>query len=57
MSDQKNANGVVRVVPGKPTSEPAYRYQTYEGRSGSASAKRGDTPERQFAELQNFVLR
>ncbi|MBB6124061.1 hypothetical protein [Sphingobium subterraneum] len=56
MSDQNNASGGVRVVPGRPSPAPEYRYQSYDGRSGSASSNHKKVPERQFAELQSLNL-
>lgn len=56
MFDQKNASQGVRVVPGRPSPAPEYSYQSYDGRSGSASATSQKIPERQFDELQSFNL-
>jgi hypothetical protein len=56
MSERKDAPGGVRVTPGKATPTPDYRYQTYDGKSGSTSAKPQSAPPKKFAALQNFVL-
>jgi len=56
MSNQKKAGGGVRVVPGRPSPAPEYRYQSYDGRSGSASANHQKIPEKQFVELQSLNL-
>lgn len=45
-----------RVLPSKESPTPPYFYQSYEGKGGSASADRGNAPERKFAELQNLVV-
>lgn len=56
MSKDKARSDRVSVVPGPPADQPSYRYQCYQGSSGSASEKKGSSKERKFAALRNFVL-
>lgn len=54
MSDRKESQSGARVVPGKTTPMPEYRYQRYEGKSGGASANPRTVPTQTFADLQNY---
>lgn len=56
MSKISVARDGVSVVPGEPADRPSYRYQCYQGSSGSASEKKTAGKERKFAALRNFVL-
>lgn len=56
MSDQTASQKVPTAHSSKPTPSPQYDYQTYQGKSGSASAKAPHVQERQFAELNNLVI-
>jgi hypothetical protein len=56
MSEKDAASERVRVVPGAPAEQPSYRYQCYQGSSGSASEKKAPMREKKFAALRNFVL-
>ena len=55
MSKAKVSEGA-RVVPGQPADRPNYKYQCYQGSSGSASEKREVGHERKFASLRNLVV-
>ncbi len=55
MSEVKGSDGA-RVVPGQPADRPNYKYQCYQGSSGSASEKRAAGREKKFASLRNFVV-
>ncbi len=44
----------VTLIVGRETPSPAYRYQSYCGKSGHLNAKPTDRGERKFVELQNL---
>jgi hypothetical protein len=56
MSDKKTQHDGVTVRSSLATPSPTYSYQTYQGKSGSASTKAPRVEERRFVELQNLVL-